>query len=167
MCDSVHPLRVRLGDRVTAAFTTRVGGVSDPPWAELNLATHVGDDPHRVYANRALVSGWLRCPPVWFPGQEHKARVGVVDSVPPAAAGAAHPGVDALVTAWPGVGLGVLVADCVPLLLADPVAGVIGVAHAGRRGLVAGIVQATLQALFGLGAQAGRLRAVLGPAIGG
>jgi YfiH family protein len=75
--------------------------------------------------------------------------------------------VDALVTADAGLPIGVLVADCMPVLLSDPVAGVVGAAHAGRRGLVAGVLQATLQAMNGLGAEPSRTTAVIGPSICG
>ncbi len=90
----------------------------------------------------------------------HGAGVAVVDR---ALAGAV-PGVDALVTTTPGLGLVVLAADCLPVLLADPAAGVVAVAHAGRNGLVRGVLQETLAAMAGLGASAARTSAVLGPA---
>jgi polyphenol oxidase len=78
-----------------------------------------------------------------------------------------RPGTDAAVTALPGVALAVLTADCVPVLLADPQAGVVGVAHAGRVGAAAGVLSATLAAMEGLGARMGDCEALLGPAVCG
>ncbi|HWC35770.1 MAG TPA: peptidoglycan editing factor PgeF [Mycobacteriales bacterium] len=151
-----------------AGFTTRSGGVSVAPWDGLNLALHVGDDPAAVRANRSAVEALLGAAPVAFPEQVHGAVVGVVssaaDEVDVRAVGT---GCDALVTDRPDVALGVLVADCMPVLIADPVAGVVAAAHAGRRGLAAGVLQATLAAMSDLGAAPGRLAAVIGPAICG
>jgi YfiH family protein len=96
--------------------------------------------------------------------QVHGTTVVVVDG--PASGGPA-PEADALVTAAPGLALVVLVADCAPVLLADPTAGVVAVAHAGRRGMAGGIVAATLDAMRSLGAQPGSTSALVGPAICG
>lgn len=151
-------------------FTTRSGGVSAPPWAALNLALHVGDEPRRALANRDLLarhlgSGWVN-----FPQQVHGASVAVVDRSragrrPITHGGAA--GADALVSAERGVPLGVLVADCLPVLLAAPRAGVVAAAHAGRAGLVAGVLQATVAAMAELGAAPGDIAAVIGPGVCG
>ena len=136
-----------------------------PPWDTLNLAVHVGDDPAAVAANRARVDGWLGVP-VAYATQVHGARVRRVAGPPPP--GSTSVGeADALVTTSAQVGLGVLVADCAPVLLADPQARVVAVAHAGRPGLVAGVVQATVAAMQDLGAQVGRVVAVVGPCVAG
>ncbi|WP_418277204.1 peptidoglycan editing factor PgeF [Isoptericola jiangsuensis] len=163
-------LRVDLGPGVVAGFTTRHGGVSPAPWASLDLATSTGDEPARVRRNRDLLEGWVGAP-VAYSTQVHGDDVLVLGpeeraewtAAPPSSAGEA----DALVTAEPGLGLGVLVADCVPVVLADPVARVVGVAHAGRRGLVAGVVDRAVDALLAQGASTTGLRAAVGPAVCG
>ena len=141
------------------AFTDRHGGVSRPPYASLNLATHVGDDPAAVAANRGLVSAEIGVPIAWME-QVHGVTVAVVDGPadPP-------PQADALVTTTRGLALGVLVADCTPVLAADPVAGVVGVAHAGRKGLALGVVPALLAAMAEVGAT--DLTARVGPSVCG
>jgi polyphenol oxidase len=151
------PLRARF------TFTDRHGGLSTGPYASLNLGEHVGDDVRAVHGNRRILSHRLGVPEdrfVWM-RQVHGARVAIVDSPGQAAIS----DVDAIVTAVPGLALGVLVADCVPVVLADDNAGVIGAAHAGRRGMSEGIVTAAITAMQRLGAEPERLRAVLGPAI--
>jgi YfiH family protein len=157
-------LAVDLGPGVRAGFTTRAGGASAPPWDSLNLGLHVGDDPGRVRENRRRVAAWAGGPVAWAT-QVHGTAVHPVapgdgdrDTVGEA---------DALVCDLPGVGAGVLVADCVPVLLADPEARVVGAAHAGRRGLVAGVVEATLAAMVARGADPARVRAAVGPAVSG
>lgn len=148
------------------AFTDRWGGVSAAPYAELNLGGAVGDDPGAVRANRELAAKSLGLDParvVWM-NQVHGADVEVVDApwgdrpVPEA---------DAVVTARRGLALAVLTADCVPVLLADPVAGVAAAAHAGRPGLVAGVVPAAVRAMTALGADPARIVARTGPAVCG
>jgi YfiH family protein len=158
-------LGVDLGPGVRAGFTTRAGGVSAPPWDELDLGLLVGDDPAHVRENRARVAAWAGAPVAWAT-QVHGADVHVVRGPDDAAADTVGEA-DALVSAAPGTAVGVLVADCVPVLLADPVARVVGAAHAGRRGLVAGVVQAALATMVAHGADPGRVRAVVGPAISG
>ncbi|GIG37250.1 peptidoglycan editing factor PgeF [Cellulomonas pakistanensis] len=158
-------LGVDLGPGVRAGFTTRAGGVSAPPWDALDLGLNVRDDPADVRANRARVAAWAGAPVAWAT-QVHGADVHVLRG-PGDAAGDTVGEVDALVSAVPGTAVGVLVADCVPVLLADRAAGVVGAAHAGRRGLVSGVVQAALAAMVDLGAEPGRVRAVVGPAISG
>ncbi len=163
---------VDLGPGLRAGFSTRSGGFSDEPWNAANLGLGVGDDPDRVQANRGLLADWIGAP-VHFAHQIHGTDVLIVDAdldkqlAPIAGLGGAAVSADALVTDVPGVALGVLVADCVPVLLADPVSGAAGAAHAGRRGLAGGVVQRTVQALVTLGARAEDLRAVVGPAAGG
>lgn len=152
-----------LGPGVTALVTTRAEGVSRGAYATANLALHVGDDPAAVLANRARLATALGMP-VAYADQVHGREVVVVDAVP---GGGPVGEADALVTALVDVALAVLVADCLPVLLADAEAGIVGAAHAGRRGLVAGVVPATVEAMARLGAEPGRMRALLGPAVCG
>ncbi|MFD0314383.1 peptidoglycan editing factor PgeF [Streptomyces flavalbus] len=148
------------------AFTDRWGGVSAVPYEELNLGGAVGDDPAAVRANRELAAKSLDLDPgrvVWM-NQVHGAEVAVVDGP---WGERPVPEVDALVTTERGLALAVLTADCVPVLLADPVAGVVAAAHAGRPGLVAGVVPAALRAMTDLGAEPSRIVARTGPAVCG
>jgi polyphenol oxidase len=151
--------------RVRRVVSTRAGGRSTGVFTSFNLSAGVGDDPAAVAANRARLATELGVPVV-FLEQIHGNRVATVDAVP----GPGEPdlpGTDAAVTALPGVGLAVLAADCVPVLLADPQAGVVGAAHAGRVGAVAGVVPATVRAMEALGARAGAIEVLLGPAVCG
>ncbi|WP_156723888.1 peptidoglycan editing factor PgeF [Streptomyces apocyni] len=149
------------------AFTDRWGGVSAVPYEELNLGGAVGDDPAAVRTNRERAAASLGIDPalvVWM-NQVHGREVAVVAG--PWAADAELPSVDAVVTARRGLALAVLTADCTPVLLADPVAGVAGAAHAGRPGLVAGVVPAAVEAMVDLGAEPSRIIARTGPAVCG
>ncbi|MEU2822352.1 MULTISPECIES: peptidoglycan editing factor PgeF [unclassified Streptomyces] len=149
------------------AFTDRWGGVSAAPYGELNLGGAVGDDPAAVGANRERAARRLGLDPasvVWM-NQVHGRDVAVVDG--PWGPDAEIPAVDALVTTRRGVALAVLTADCTPVLLVDPVAGVVGAAHAGRPGLVAGVVPAVVEAMTALGAHPSRITARTGPAVCG
>jgi len=163
--DTVALLEAGLPGPAWGVFTTRAGGVSCAPYDGLDLALHVGDDPGAVRRNRtALASAVdLHPPRLVFAEQVHGAGVATVR----APAAGPVPGVDALVTATPGLGLVVLAADCLPVLLADAAAGVVGAAHAGRQGLAAGVLPATVQAMVGLGAAPAQITAVLGPAVCG
>ncbi len=148
------------------AFTDRWGGVSAVPYEELNLGGAVGDDSDAVLTNRELAAkslGLDAAQVVWM-NQVHGADVAVVDG-PWGAKPVAE--VDAIVTARRGLALAVLTADCVPVLLADPVAGIVAAAHAGRPGLVAGVVPAALRAMTDLGAEPSRIVARTGPAVCG
>ncbi|MEU4654164.1 peptidoglycan editing factor PgeF [Streptomyces sp. NPDC023723] len=148
------------------AFTDRWGGVSAVPYEELNLGGAVGDDPDAVRTNRELAAkslGLTADRVVWM-NQVHGAGVQVVDA--PWGDGPV-PETDALVTAARGLALAVLTADCVPVLLADPVAGVVAAAHAGRPGMTAGVVPAAVRAMTGLGADPARITARTGPAVCG
>ncbi|MFG3508848.1 peptidoglycan editing factor PgeF [Streptomyces sp. NPDC047821] len=149
------------------AFTDRWGGVSAVPYEELNLGGAVGDDPGSVTTNRRLAAEALGLDPrrvVWM-NQVHGRDVAVVDGPWPADEDV--PAVDAVVTARRGLALAVLTADCTPVLLADPVAGVVGAAHAGRPGMVAGVVPAAVEAMIALGAEPSRITARTGPAVCG
>ncbi|MEU6805559.1 peptidoglycan editing factor PgeF [Streptomyces neyagawaensis] len=149
------------------AFTDRWGGVSAAPYEELNLGGAVGDDAAAVTTNRELAAKSLGLDPgrvVWM-NQVHGADVAVVDG--PWGSAVDIPSVDAIVTTGRGLALAVLTADCVPVLLADPVAGVAAAAHAGRPGMVAGVVPAAVKAMIELGADPARIVARTGPAVCG
>jgi YfiH family protein len=141
-------------------FTDRRGGLSRPPYDEDNLATHVGDDPETVARNRAALAVRIGAPIVWME-QAHGSAIAVVDGPEPEPVAA----VDGLVTRRRNLALGVLVADCVPVLLADIDAGVIAAAHVGRRGLAAGTVLHAVDIAGSVGATSARLQAWLGPSI--
>lgn len=148
------------------AFTDRWGGVSAAPYEELNLGGAVGDDPGTVTTNREIAAKSLGLDPgdvVWM-NQVHGSDVTVVDGP---WRDRPVPEVDAIVTARRGLALAVLTADCVPVLLADPVAGIAAAAHAGRPGMIAGVVPAALRAMTELGADPARIVARTGPAVCG
>ncbi|MFD6289091.1 peptidoglycan editing factor PgeF [Streptomyces sp. NPDC060205] len=148
------------------AFTDRWGGVSAVPYEELNLGGAVGDDSEAVRTNRELAAKSLGLNParvVWM-NQVHGPDVAVVDEP---WGERPVPEVDAVVTARRGLALAVLTADCTPVLLADPVAGVVAAAHAGRPGMVAGVVPAAVAAMVELGAEPARIVARTGPAVCG
>jgi YfiH family protein len=152
---------------VRAVHTLRGGGVSRGSYGSLNLGQHVGDDPLAVDENRRRIAGALQLPaePLWL-SQVHGATVLDADAAPDVhvAAGAhAAPRADAALTREPGRVLAVLVADCLPVLLAAHDGSAVAVAHAGWRGLAAGVLEATLAAL---GVAGDELHAWLGPAIG-
>jgi YfiH family protein len=145
-------------------FFTRAGGVSGGPYQALNCGLGSHDDPAKVLENRARVARHLgaAAPEVLTVYQVHSPTALVVDRLQPAAAlGRA----DALVTKTPGLAIGVLTADCAPVLLADPAAQIVAAAHAGWRGALAGILEATVAAMESLGARWGRIRAAVGPTI--
>lgn len=141
---------------VRALSTTRAGGASAGPFASFNLAAHVGDDPVAVAANRRRLSARLPGAPLWL-AQVHGCRVVDVE--------AAETGVeaDAAIARRRGRVCAVLTADCLPVLLCDDAGTAVAAAHAGWRGLAAGIIEATVQAMP---SPPERLLAWLGPAIG-
>jgi hypothetical protein len=133
-----------------------------PPYASLDLGTHVGDDPEAVRENRARLAAEANLPDPatwWFLDQVHGSEVVVVEGPPGPADGLAV--ADAAVTTTPGVPLVVLTADCAPVVLVDDTA--VGVVHVGWRGLLADIVPAAVEALRHIGS--GPVHAVLGPCI--
>ena len=151
---------------VVQAVLTRLGGVSRPPYATLNLGHTVGDDLPAVEENhrRALEALGLDPRQVVSPHQVHGARVGIVGRVH---RGFVQPATDALVTAVPGVPLLLRFADCAPVVLFDPVRRVAGLAHAGWQGVAVGVVPATVRVLVErLGCHPADLWAGLGPTIG-
>lgn len=143
---------------VHALITTRGGGVSAGAYASMNPADHVGDDPAAVAANRALLCGQLPSAPVWLK-QVHGAGVHRIVALDPIA----PPEADASVSALPGAVCTVLTADCLPVLLCDAAGSVVAAAHAGWRGLCAGVLERAVEAM-GVAPQA--VLAYLGPAIG-
>jgi polyphenol oxidase len=161
---------------VRAAALLRSGGVSPPPWDSLNLGDHVGDDPARVAENRRLLRLALALPgePAWL-SQVHGTDVLVLDDRVAGSGSAASAGAatepdpatshiaDAAVTGRPGEVLAVLTADCLPVLFSRADGTRIGIAHAGWRGLAAGVLEATFTALE---APPGEVMAWIGPGIG-
>lgn len=146
---------------VGALVTTRNGGVSARAYASLNLGAGVGDDDRAVAENRRRLAAFVPAAPRWL-RQVHGTDV----VVHRADAATAPPLADAAVTRERGVVCSVLVADCLPVLLADREGTVVGIAHAGWRGLAAGVLERTVAALGDLGAGADRIVAWLGPCIG-
>jgi polyphenol oxidase len=148
---------------VQVLFTDRSGGVSPEPFGSLNLAGHVGDDPANVRANRQRLSDRLPTRQLVLLASAPGGPVCVVDASAPEELGDA----EALVTTEPALALGVLTADCVPVLLADEAAGVVAAVHSGRRGLAARITPRAVAAAVDAGARVDRLTAWVGPAICG
>ena len=166
---------------VDAAVTARSGGVSCGPYESLNLSLSVGDDPGCVLENRRRLATAFGAAPgdFVFAHQVHGAGVRVVaasdrgrgafsldDAIGSASEAGPAGGADALVTTSPGVVLAILTADCVPIVLHDPVAGVLACVHAGWRGTAAGVTAAALAALRDLGTRPSDVIAGIGPAIG-
>lgn len=146
------------------AFFTREGGVSQGIYRSLNCGFGSRDAPAAVAENRARAMAWLEASAdrLVTLNQVHGNQVIVAESPwSPRHA----PKADGLVTATPGLVLGILSADCAPVLFADPQAPIIGACHAGWRGAKAGVVEATIAAMVALGAAASRIVAVIGPCI--
>ncbi|MDP1730067.1 MAG: peptidoglycan editing factor PgeF [Devosia sp.] len=145
-------------------FFGRRGGVSTGIFASLNMSETSGDKLNLVAINRAhaLESLGFTASSLVTLAQVHSSMV-IALSGPPSEG--ERPEGDAMVTNVPGLALGILTADCAPILLADPEAGVIGAAHAGWKGAVEGIAHATVRAMAGLGADPARIVAAIGPAI--
>ncbi|GLK90715.1 laccase domain protein [Pseudomonas turukhanskensis] len=141
--------------RVKACVTTRAGGVSHAPFDGFNLGAHVGDEPGAVAANRHALIARLNCQPAWL-RQVHGVAVAAADPSVVAEA-------DASWTATPGIACTVMTADCLPALFCDRAGTRVAAAHAGWRGLVNGVLEATLDALA---VPAEDVMVWLGPAIG-
>jgi hypothetical protein len=151
--------------RARFGFTDRWGGASTGPYAELNLARHVGDDRAAVDRNRAaLLAALPGARSLAFMSQVHGSTVAVVG---PDRDTADPPEADVLVTAEPGVALVVLTADCVPVLLAGAAGGAVAAVHAGRRGVEGGAVAAAMAVLEQQGVRRETVAAVVGPAVCG
>jgi polyphenol oxidase len=145
-------------------FFTREGGVSGGIYASLNCGFGSGDAADHVRENRSRVAGKLgtRAAQLVTVRQVHSSRVVVADA---AWDREDAPEADAIVTATPSLAIGILSADCTPILFADADAGVIGAAHAGWKGAKAGIIEAVIGAMEGLGARRDRICAAIGPTI--
>lgn len=161
--DKVNPIRSALLDGVAHGFLTREGGVSGGIVAGLNVGRGAGDDGDAVAENRH------RAAEAVLPGgrlvtvyQVHSPTCAIVDEPWDETE---RPHADALVTARPGLVLGIVTADCAPVLLADRDAGVIGAAHAGWKGAHGGVVEATVAAMEQLGARREHIAGVVGPCI--
>ncbi|HZT87447.1 MAG TPA: peptidoglycan editing factor PgeF [Stellaceae bacterium] len=152
------------GTSVRHAFFTREGGVSPPPFASLNCGFGSADLPENVAANRARAMARLDLPPERLVTCHQVHGVDVVTVERPWNY-ADSPRADAMVSRVPGIALGVLAADCAPLLFADSEASVIGAAHGGWRGALAGVGETTVAAMESLGAARTRIRAGIGPCI--
>jgi YfiH family protein len=155
-----------------AFVTTRAGGVSGGPYESLNMGLAVHDDPAAVLENRRRVAAAIGASleDFVFSRQVHGRGVRIVDARDRGTGAFGYdesvPEADVLVTADPSVVLAILTADCTPVVLHDPVAGVLGAVHAGWRGTVARACAAAVEAMAGLGASPGSIIACLGPAIG-
>ncbi len=149
---------------IAHGFFTRTGGVSTGIYKGLNCGPGSNDDPTAVELNRARVAVALGVAPENLLSlyQIHSAKALTVTEP---WTDDARPQADGMATATPGIALGILTADCAPVLFADPKAKVIGAAHAGWRGAVAGVVEATLDEMEKLGAHRADITAVVGPAI--
>ncbi|MDJ0388587.1 peptidoglycan editing factor PgeF [Roseomonas sp. E05] len=145
-------------------FFTRRGGVSKGGFATLNCSLSGQDDPEAVATNRALAMAALGLPASALSGAHQVHGIAVAEVTAPVP-NDARPTADALVTNRPGLALGVVTADCGPVLFADRKAGVVAAAHAGWRGAVAGILEETLGAMERLGARRADVAAVVGPCI--
>ena len=162
MSPLIAPLLEAAG--VRHAFFTRQGGVSTGLYASLNLGRGSNDDPAAVAENRARAAAHLGVEPAALLAcyQIHSAVAHLAETP----WGDYRPEGDAIVTNKPGLACGVLAADCAPVLIADPVAGVVGAAHAGWKGALGGIVRATVKAMAARGARPQRMVAAVGPCIG-
>jgi len=170
--------------RVRAIITTRAGGVSAgvfglPPGAEtpdtadriasgggLNLGLHTGDDVAAVLANRARLCALIQAQPAWLDQVHGSEVVSARHALRVLEAGGAPLAADASVTAEPGIACLVMVADCLPVLLADAQGRAVGAAHAGWRGLVGGVIERAARQVASLAGAHAQLHAYLGPAIG-
>jgi YfiH family protein len=146
----------------TGAFFTRKGGVSTGPYESLNCSFSGADDRENILENRARVAAALGVPPDHLLGLKQTHSATVITATTPWAIGAG-PQADAMVTATPGLALGIITADCAPVLFSNGAGTVVGAAHAGWRGACAGILEATAAAMRALGAT--DIKAAIGPCI--
>ncbi|MGH9076025.1 MAG: peptidoglycan editing factor PgeF [Acidimicrobiales bacterium] len=159
------------GQGVDAVVTTRAGGVSQGPYASLNLGLHVGDHPARVVENRrrAAAAVGVGLEDLVFCRQTHGRAVATVTAADRGRGSRgdadAVEATDALATATPGVALVMMAADCTPIVLYEPVAGVAACVHSGWRGTVARVVDAAVEAMVALGASPPRIVAGVGPCV--
>lgn len=156
-------IRARALDGVAHGFLTRAGGVSDGAYASLNCGIGSHDDPSKVAENRRRATEAV-VPGAQLVGlyQVHGAdTVAVLDGFDPTV----RPQADALITNRPGIAIGILTADCAPVLFADVAAGIVGAAHAGWKGALDGVTDTTLLTMETLGADRDRIVAAVGPCI--
>lgn len=158
-------LKEHAGGRVRHGFFTRKGGVSEGIYRGLNVGLGSADEREAVLENRARVAGWFGQPlgRLATAHQIHSPDVIVIDE----SWNGERRMVDAMVTATPGYVLGVLSADCGPILFADAENSVVGAAHAGWKGALTGVLENTVEAMIGLGARREAIVACLGPSISG
>ena len=151
------------GAAIAHGFFTRCGGVSEGIYASLNCGVGSKDDGKAVAENRARALALLGLPGdrLATPWQVHSPTAVTVDSP----FGEERPKADAVVTATPGLAVGIVTADCGPILFADAKARVVGAAHAGWKGATGGVIEATIEAMESLGAVRASIKAVLGPTI--
>jgi YfiH family protein len=149
---------------VPHGFFTRRGGVSTGPYASLNCSLSSPDDRDSVLENRARVARSLDTNPTRLLGLTQVHGTHVVTATTPWAPGQGERA-DAMVTAQPGLALGIVTADCAPVLFANADGTIVGAAHAGWRGAVAGVLEATIAAMVALGTSANRITAAVGPCI--
>ncbi|UOD49639.1 peptidoglycan editing factor PgeF [Orrella daihaiensis] len=155
-----------LTPRVQGFCTTRHRGASAKPYDSFNLGNHVGDSVASVMANRQQLSQWLPSAPIWV-DQVHGTNVLVVDrSCNSETILSGLTQADALVTTTPKQPLGILTADCMSVVIANGTGTVLGLAHAGWRGLAAGVLQATVKTMREQNGELGAWRAWIGPCIG-
>jgi len=147
---------------IAHGFFGRAGGVSTGLYASLNCGPGSRDDPAAVAENRARIAAALGGSALVSLAQIHSPFVQIVG---PDWDSSRHPEGDGMATATPGMALGILTADCAPVLFADPQARVIGAAHAGWKGALGGVLEATIGAMESLGARRGRIAAAIGPCI--
>jgi YfiH family protein len=160
---SLDIVRAAVLDHVPHGFLGRKGGVSTGAVAGLNCGLGSGDDPQAVETNRRLAAdAILPGAPLASVYQIHSPTAVIIRET---VLHAERPHADALVTDRPGLLLGVVTADCAPVLLADAEAGVVGAAHAGWRGAMAGVTDQAIAAMISLGAKVDRIAAAVGPCI--
>ncbi len=160
----IRAAKLQTAAGIRHGFLTRQGGVSDGVFSSLNCGYGSGDTEANVHANRAHAASLLglNADDLASLYQVHSADVVEVTEVWSLDQ---RPKADAMVSRTPGVGLGILTADCVPVLFADAEAGVIGAAHAGWKGALAGVTEATITTMEKLGAERARINAAVGPCI--
>lgn len=159
----LSPALQELSPSIRHGFFTREGGVSKGLYAGLNVGLGSADERSDVEENRARVAHWFGLPPERLATQHQVHSPDVVTVLDAQDLPRRH--ADAMVTALPGVILGVLTADCGPILFADPEARIVGAAHAGWKGALDGVLEATIDSMETLGAKRDRIVAALGPSI--
>ena len=161
--DTLDIARSQVLEGVSHGFLGRAGGVSTGEVAGLQFGLGAGDDPDHVAENRRrAVKAILPGAQLVMPYQVHSPDAVIVEQV---WTHEDRPRADAVVTSRPGLLLGIVTADCAPILLADTEAGVVAAAHAGWRGAQGGVIEATIEAMERLGSRAGRISAAIGPCI--